>query len=158
MAQNTLIVRSEAVFVIVGGRRLTAWPAAGTYLSIEKMSPTSTPEDGQNGFISFTRTRSTTYTVTMTIKQGSDDDAWMGGILRALEVSNSVTPVTVAYNGTVYASGGCDVPTNPTRELAGDGTPMMTWVLVGTFPVADIVSFATPSFLTESEISTFVAG
>jgi hypothetical protein len=156
MADNTIIIRSEEVYIEIGGRRITALPATGTYLLIEKISARSTFIEGQHGTTTFVRNNSKGYRVSVTMVQGSDDDAHMIAAIAALDATNSVLPVIAKWSGTKYVSGSGDIEVIPNRELAADSNPSVTYAIVGTFPVAIVASFGQPPVLGEDQIASFL--
>ncbi len=155
MADNTVIVRSEDIFVWVGGKRMTAFPVAGNYIDIEKGSPRSTPVEGQHGNLIHVRTNGRQYTVTLQIMPGTADDAHLGASIVALDSTNKVLPVEIEWRGAKYASGSGDISVVPTRSLAGDAAPPVAYAVTGNFPIAIIKQFAQPEILTADEINTF---
>jgi len=155
MANNSIIIRSEEIDFRVSGRRLTDFPNAGTYLSVEKLSNRATHIEGQHGTSTSVRNNGKSYRVTVTVMQGSGDDSFLAAAIAALDATSSVLGITLKYSGTLYASSNGDVEVVPTRELAADGSPMMVYAITGTFPNIIVASFGQPPVLTEDEIAQF---
>jgi len=156
MADNTIIVRSEAVLCLVSGRRMTNFPNTGTYISFEKLSPRATHVEGQHGTSTSVRNNGKSYRVTLTIVQNSPDDAFLSAAIRALAASNGVLAISITYGATVITSASLDIETEPTRELAADGSPTVAYTLTGTFPVVLISGFANPTVISEDEIAALI--
>ena len=153
MANNTIIIRSEGVYCLVSGRRMTDFPNTGTYIMIEKLTALSVHQEGQHGTSTSVRNNGKSHRITLTLVQNSPDDAFMFNATKVLAKTDGVLSFSLKYNGTTYNSVNCDIETIPNRELAADGSPTMAWTLTGTFPENVVVGFANPTILTEDEIN-----
>lgn len=156
MADTTIVIASELIDFRVSGRRLTAFPNAGTYLSIEKASNRSTAIEGQHNTLTHVRNNGKLYTVTVTVMQGHPDDAFMQAAIRLLDSTTNVLAVSLAYSGTVYTSNNCDIQVVPTRELAADASPPMAYALTGTFPQIIVGAFGQPTVATEDQVANLI--
>ena len=155
MSNTQVVLPAEALDIRVSGRLMTDFPATGTYMSIEKVTPRSTVVEGRNGTGTFVRNNSTMYRVTLNLMQGHPDDKFMGAAIKALQFSTNVLTFSFKVGSTAYISNAMDIETEPTRELAADNSPMMVYVLGGFFPAVAVGDYFQPTQLTEDAILAF---
>lgn len=150
---STINIPAEAVFLHVAGRRITNFPATGTFISIAKASPNSVMQEGLHDTITHSRKKSNAHRMTVTIMQGHPDDVWLSTAADQLNETNTVLAVAVEWGTAKYVSVNCSLLHPDTREVGADALPNVTYVFEGTFPGAKTIAFATPATLTEAEIN-----
>ena len=153
MANQTITVRVEDTDIRTSGRRLTDFPATGTYVQIEKVSANATVIEGLNGTWVAVGSNGTLRRVTITVIQHSDDDVFLANGIAALQAGPNVIPISIKYGAIKAVSAGCVVETEPTHELAADGSANVVYVFVGPFPGLGLVNLEAPHELTEDEIN-----
>ncbi len=153
MANQAIPIRVEDTDIRVAGRRLTDFPSTGTYVSTEKFSPNAIVIEGLNNTWVAVGSNGTVRRVTITVIQHSDDDVFLANSIKALQEGPNVLPVSIKYGAMVAISAGTVNETEPTRELAADGSPNMVYVFTGSFPGLGLVALAAPHELTEDEIN-----
>lgn len=155
MADETIVYLPETTDLRVSGRKITAFSNTGTFIEIEKIAADTAFEEGLFGTSAHTRQNSKGYRMSVTIVQGSEDDKYLSRARRALLASKSVLSVTLNHDTRKYGSNSVSIEADPVRSIAADSTPMITYVLVGTFPVLITGTFGAAQILTEEQINNF---
>ena len=155
MADTVRVLPADALDIRVSGRLMTDFPDAGTYMTIEKISPRSAFVQGRIGSATHVRNNAKGYRVTLNLLQGHPDDQFMAAALIALQQSTNVLTFSFNVGGTLYVSGAMDVETEPTRELASDASPVLPYTMVGVFPQVLVGQYFQPTQLSEDQITAF---
>lgn len=155
MPDNKIIIRPGEVDLRISGQRIEDFPNTGTYIAVEKISPMSVHTEAQKGTSTSTRMAGRSYRVTVTVMQFSPADRYMMRGLLLLQESNFVLSIVLNAQGMKYVSGQADAETMPTRELAADSAPMVSYAYVGSFQTVIPGFFIAPEVATAAQINNF---
>jgi hypothetical protein len=139
----------------VAGRTITNLAGTGTVFSIAPGQDRGVHTQGLFK-TSVTQVNDTNnYSITVNIQPHSDDHRFMQAAMKASIASGAPLGVDVEYASIKYASGTAMILTEPTVEVAADSTPIVPYVLTGSFPIAVIGVYENPAPLTEADINNF---
>jgi hypothetical protein len=150
---STINIPAEAVDFRVAGRKITNFPATGTFISVAKSSPNSVMTEGLHDTITHVRKKSNAHRITVTIMQSHPDDVWLSTAADVQNASDGVLAVSLAWATNVYVSVNCSILEPDTREIAADGSPTISYVFEGTFPGIKVIAFAAPTTITADQIN-----
>lgn len=150
---STINIPAEAVDFRVAGRKLTNYPATGTFISVAKSSPNSVMTEGLHNTITHSRKKSNAHRITVTLMQSHPDDVWLATAADIQNASDGVVAVSLAWATNSYVSDNCSILEPETREVAADSAPTITYVFEGTFPGLKVVAFAAPTTITAEQIN-----
>jgi hypothetical protein len=154
---SAIAVPSDAVAVFLGSlppTRITNWPAQGTYLSIAKMSSLATVIEGIHT-ITFVKNKSKIYNVGLTVTQHHPDDLFLSAAIIAQMETELLQALSISYKGRTYNSSKAYILEEPTRELANDGSPHVTYNIAALFSQVIVGAFQQPPTLTTAQINSF---
>ena len=149
---STIVVPSTALFFFVDGYRLTNFPSTGVYISIEKDTEDSIPFGGQHNTLTHVSNDDDLHRVTVTLKQGHPDDAFMMAAIKTQKLLNGVHAISYQWGTTKYTSVNARISKKPTRELGADAIPDVAFVIAGTFPDAVVGAFQQPPEITQAQV------
>lgn len=156
MSNSTIVIPIEEIDLRVSGRRITALPATGPFLTIEKVSPLNVVVEGLHNTLTHLRNNSKLYRATVTVKYGHPDDAFFMGSVKLQELTPMLLSFSFMHGSTKFSSVNCSIETMPNVEIAADGVPTRAYPLVGTFPNPIIGMFKAPQLATEEQILALV--
>lgn len=156
MADTAYVIPADALDIRVLTRKITDFPATGTFMSIEKVTPLATTIGGRNRSVTFQLNGDVLHRVTLTLMQHHPDDTYLMGAIKSQQSLSTVLTFSFKYLGTSYGSQACVIETMPTRDYAADGVPNVSYVLTGPFPISFIGAFRQPAVATDAQIQSFI--
>ena len=151
---ETIIFNMSQFFFTMGGSApFTAWADTGTMASVESTAPRAVMNSGMFNTVAFSVINSTARRVTVNILPNSTDDALMWALAEAQSRLGRPQALSLTYQGTLFTSGSCMIEDDPARNYIADNVEVLSWPIIGVFPIATVAKYIAPPTLTAAEVT-----